>query len=356
MSCPRLANERGGNVSARSEGEEARRDGGKDQPQLQPQSRPQSEPQQPRPGQPRCDFGETCICRQPASEHPGHEWILSFAGYYKFGCQRVRAGTRDPEGFGMHTFTQHEAYGAVEVLQNLLLDFEEARRVRNWREQWAVVEAVAMFLLSDWGACAAVVDDGEVLKASAAMVARMALAMLAALDRRHLLSKDSEVKNLGLVMALYLKLAFLLRQHSAFDPAWWLQAQNTSLHGRKGKDFDFNPAKFASYLLTYATKYAIPLYGVQALDRYTSALDAYINMPRETSNTDPWGWSDAFSEYLRLGILPVCAIKTRPRSTIGGDVLDITTWTPEERKMYSARGKDPLGEEELRSIREEASA
>lgn len=91
----------------------------------------------------RCDDGETCMCNRPAAEHPGYRWRLSAAGKRKLFAQRVHFQLRCPGNFGMRTFDDHEHFGVVEILQNLVLDFEEAA---NYKEQWAVCEALAFFL------------------------------------------------------------------------------------------------------------------------------------------------------------------------------------------------------------------
>ncbi|KAH8899071.1 hypothetical protein GQ53DRAFT_742176 [Thozetella sp. PMI_491] len=310
---------------------------------------------------PPCDFGETCICKQPASQHLGHEWILSYAGYYRFGCQRCHAETRSPENFHMHTFNGHESYGAMEVVQNLFLDFDEARRAKNCSEQWAIVEATAMFLLSDWGGCIATVDDGEKLKATAAQVARMVLATFATLEQAGLLKPDSEVRNVGLVMAMYLKLAYLLRRQSALEPSKLSWAPTTAAGAPKAKaskkSFDFHPARFASYVLTYSTKHAIPLRGVEAMDVYTRALDAYITLPKAAA--DPWAWAEALAAYKRTCALPVqqlgagaAGAAAAKGGAIGGDAFDVTTWTSEQRARHSWKGKDALGQRELDAIRD----
>jgi hypothetical protein len=94
--------------------------------------------------QAKCDGGDTCLCNKPASEHPDHIWKLSYAGLRKFHTQTVHVALRDPDNFDMYTFIRHSAYGVLEVLQNLILDFEEA--YDNCHEQWAVCEALAFFL------------------------------------------------------------------------------------------------------------------------------------------------------------------------------------------------------------------
>lgn len=53
---------------------------------------------------------------------------------------------RSPDFFDMYTFNDHEAYGCLEVCQNLLLDWDEAK---TWQEQWIVCEGLALFLLGE---------------------------------------------------------------------------------------------------------------------------------------------------------------------------------------------------------------
>lgn len=91
----------------------------------------------------KCDAGDTCLCSKPASEHPGHIWKLSSAGKRRFHAQEIYADMRCPDYFDMYTFNRHGAYGVLEVLQNLILDFEEAKD--NLKERWAICEALAFF-------------------------------------------------------------------------------------------------------------------------------------------------------------------------------------------------------------------
>jgi hypothetical protein len=99
----------------------------------------------------RCDGGETCLCNKPASEHPDHVWKLSAAGKRKFFTQRIHCQMRSPDNFNMYTFNDHEGYGVLEILQNLMLDFEEA--AGNYKEQWAVCEGLAFFIKTDIAGC-----------------------------------------------------------------------------------------------------------------------------------------------------------------------------------------------------------
>jgi len=94
----------------------------------------------------KCDGGESCLCRKPAAEHPDHPWILSNAGFRKYLTQSTHAALRCPDNFDMYTYNDHQGYGVLQVVQNLLLDFVEAKS--NLREQWAVCEAMVLFLLA----------------------------------------------------------------------------------------------------------------------------------------------------------------------------------------------------------------
>lgn len=94
----------------------------------------------------KCDGGRSCVCNKLSSEHPEHDWVLTFGGYQKFLTQYTMADVRDPDNFDMHTYNDHTAYGVLEVVQNLMLDYEEESS--NWQEQWWVCEALVLFLLS----------------------------------------------------------------------------------------------------------------------------------------------------------------------------------------------------------------
>lgn len=92
-----------------------------------------------------CDGGETCICQKPAGENPEHKWVLSRAGYRMLVYQHILTSIRSPDSFGMRTINDHGALGALEVVENLLVDFDEFKE--GWRDRWAVCEAVVLYFL-----------------------------------------------------------------------------------------------------------------------------------------------------------------------------------------------------------------
>ena len=106
------------------------------------------EPSEPKKKKAPCTGGKTCMCRKPAAEHPEHPWVMSQGGEQKFLGACNHASLRDPDNFSMYTWNDHAGQGVMEVVQNLVLDFQEAAGSADWREQWMVCEAMVYFLLS----------------------------------------------------------------------------------------------------------------------------------------------------------------------------------------------------------------
>ncbi len=94
-----------------------------------------------------CTGGKTCMCHKPAAEHPDHPWIISTGGEQKFLGACNHAIPRDPDHFSMYTWNDHAGQGVMEVVQNLVLDFQDAA-AGDWMGQWMVCEALIYFLLS----------------------------------------------------------------------------------------------------------------------------------------------------------------------------------------------------------------
>jgi hypothetical protein len=80
------------------------------------------------------------------AEHPESRFSLSQAGAWRFNIMREQLPYRNPETFGMMMFSDYPVWGTIEVIENLILDFNEAT---DWREQWAVCEALIMFLRAE---------------------------------------------------------------------------------------------------------------------------------------------------------------------------------------------------------------
>ena len=295
---------------------------------------------------PKCGT-KSCVCMKPASEHPGYPWILTKAGLYKYRMQTAHADLRNPDNFDMYTYNDHAGYGVMEVVRNLFLDFAEAVKENRVMEQWAIVEGTALFMLCGAADPMAMVDDGEGVTKMACDIGRMALTALTALDRAGLLAEDSEVKNIGFIMALYLNVASRLKEMSVLD-----QEDDDDDDEDEDDDDDdddgaggrravksnkstFDATRFDEYIFTFAKKKGIILKGITDMHGLTADLRNSMSMPRANAK-DPWAWARVASANRGMG----------------GDRLDITTWSSAQRKAANFDNKDPLGKKERDAIKE----
>ncbi|KAK3934519.1 hypothetical protein QBC46DRAFT_427091 [Diplogelasinospora grovesii] len=264
--------------------------------------------------QARCDAGRTCLCNKPAQDHPDHPWITTCAGRCKFFSQHNHVQLRDPANFRTHS--GYEGLGVLEVLENLLLDFVEADS--SWQEQWVVCEALGFFMLTDMIDPLRNIDDPDSIRHTIHLIGCTFLAMLARLEREELLAENSGVRNLGLVMAVYMKVAADMRDDDLFEEAG---EETSELKNPAGstKAFKFNIGDFDDYILAYANKYGIPLTGPHDTGEIAAGCDGKVEPPVST--------------------------------LMGGDKMDITTWSRSERKALSSTGRDPLSKREIEAIR-----
>ncbi|KAK3998164.1 hypothetical protein QBC44DRAFT_376032 [Cladorrhinum sp. PSN332] len=300
-----------------------------------------------------CDGGKSCMCDKPAADHPEHPWKLTVAGKRKFFVQNVMCSLRNPDSFGMYTFNDHFAYGVLEVVQNMVLDYEEA--ADNWREQWAVCEAMGYFLHSDLGGTMTMIDDGDQANVFLLLIGRLFLSMLATLEREKMLAEDSEVINLGHIMTLYMALPNMMHPYGLLE-----ESKKEALGPAKDKKKWF-PHEFDRYVLAYARKYDVELTGKpeKDLEELIEEVegDELAALPTPEANSsakaDVFGFEKNLKAYKKnyggAGGFPLGKASKVP---IGGDCLDITTWTSAERKAKAFDKKDPLGKKERDAIKE----
>ncbi|KAK4150906.1 hypothetical protein C8A00DRAFT_36482 [Chaetomidium leptoderma] len=300
------------------------------------------------PKQAKCDAGDTCLCNDAASEHPDHVWKLSFAGKRKFETQRLHAQLRCPDYFDMYTFNRHGAYGMLELLQNLILDFDEA--AANYKEQWAVCEGLAFFLHTEdaWQVNRV---DGNTVGETYLLLGRLFMSMLARLERERLLARDSAIKNLGLIMALFMDFARKARRMSQLS-----SSSRQSLLPAKSKK-KWAPHAFDDHIFAYARKYDIDLVGPYKIDEILANADGDVDLPAPEHNTgkaDPFNFTRNLKRYKEEqgGITGWMVFTVNPLTPIGGDCLDITSWTSDARKAKHFDEKDPLTKEQIDALKD----
>ncbi|EED13440.1 conserved hypothetical protein [Talaromyces stipitatus ATCC 10500] len=289
----------------------------------------------------RCDGGVTCICEKPAADHPEHTWVISKAGHSRYFTQRIHLSLRCPDMFEMYTFNDHEPYGVIEVVENMIMDHVEAGRKKNWKEQWAICEAMALMLAGDVLNPMQMADDSERVCEVLSLILRMFLCTLSYLEYMSLLKPDPEIKDLGPIMGLY------IHSFEQWQDVVSLESSRAAPTGSRRK---FVISKFDSYVAAYAKKYNITITGPPDITEKVAEIETDdIKLP-SCDLKDPWCWTKPFSEYREeYGYHPY--IIARRTKSIGGDRYDVTAWPSEERKMHSFTKKDPLGAKEIAALK-----
>ncbi|KAJ6004937.1 hypothetical protein N7540_012736 [Penicillium herquei] len=276
----------------------------------------------------RCQ--DPCVCRKPASDNPNHPYVLSNAGFKKAAIVEFLMNVRNPWSFSLHTFNGHESYGVLELLENLVLDFDEEEG--NWKNQWAICETIAYLFMR--GALEPMfhVDDSRCLFEFCRLVQIMFLTMLATLERQDLLGPDTEVKNLAVVMGMYVLLAAEIG------------SENSKLSKTRHA---------SNIIMAYAAKYGFTPRSPRDLVKELASRK--IKSPRLTipsptyRKNDPWNWKETLDDYKAYFRRPVYAFKGGP---VGGDRLDMTSWKPEERAKYCfSKPEDPLTQTALDALK-----
>lgn len=162
----------------------------------------------------------------------------------------------------------------------------------------------------------------------------MFLNMLEILAEKGHLRPDSEVKDLGLVMAYYVEIA-----HEELSNGYYRAEHTLSTD-------EYAATKFGAFILAYAKKYNIT---VPLLPKYTEELDE-LEVPEQSTPQDAWMFDASLRKYSKLHV--VGSFRPRRAARIGGDSLDITTWTAAERRSHHFENRDPLGRQVLDAIKE----
>ncbi|KAH0428330.1 hypothetical protein CcaCcLH18_09102 [Colletotrichum camelliae] len=269
---------------------------------------------------PKCDLGKTCLCEKPAADHPDAPYVIMRAGYYKLMNQQPNVQVRDPDFFGMYTYNDHRTRTSSACTPTTTTVLTASA---NWKEQWVICEALAPFIWYLSGDDFAMCDDGDFASLTAKLVGNLFLSMLARLERMGLLKPDSEVRDLGMVMAGFIKCAQAFRGYSLLE-------DDDKTRKSKARPFIHVPSNFDSYIAAYAAKYNIKFGGVKGLKSLLDDVQEDVNLPTEKDGEDPWGFKATLKEY------------RAHRGKIGGDALDITGWSSAEGKEAAFGKKDPL--------------
>ncbi|PWY96182.1 hypothetical protein BO94DRAFT_570544 [Aspergillus sclerotioniger CBS 115572] len=294
---------------------------------------------------PECDGGKTCVCFKPLPEHPDHPYTFSKAGLEKMITYRIMIDLRDPDSFGMYTFNDHAGMGALEVVQNALLDFRDAMGKADWRGMWAVCEGLGWLVVGNWVAPMMMIDDGGILDETQILFEHMFLCMLAELEKQGQLGPNSDVRNLGFVMGMYAD--EVKTKRSDFE------IPDPEIQTKSRKGVSYRGQNFVPYLVAYATRRNITMHGPSNMDEIIAEAEEEAeqeDVVLPTGNKDPWKWMAALKAYEKKNrLLGYGGIR---KTQVGGDALDITTFSSQERKRRSFSKQDPLTADMIQSIKD----
>lgn len=151
------------------------------------------------------------------------------------------------------------------------------------------------------------------------MITFMFLSMLITLEEEGLLGPNTKVKNLGMIMAMFIHLIDEERPYN-------------------GESFDI-------VVYAFAIKYKVELIGLHKshLGMLRDEILGKEDILPEDGSEHPWVLEDALEDYMELEAASM---------SVGGSDLDITAWTSAERKKHSFNGEEPISDETLAAMEE----
>ncbi|KAL2115167.1 hypothetical protein VTJ04DRAFT_10830 [Mycothermus thermophilus] len=250
----------------------------------------------------------------------------------------------------MRTFNTHKGYGVLEVLQNLTLDFVEFRN--GVRDQWAICEALALFLNLESSLAIHTIPGGRnIIDATFQLIGRLFLTMFARLDCEGRLNVE-DLPSLGVVYGHVLSWAHYARTHYNVLRSSARAPISPKSANRWWRPHAFDGTVFAYVLREWDVSDELKLNGRLGIrDAVEAAVAAgHHDLPGRgldgRYDPDPFNFTSALSRYKKqYGGIPSSAAGVKnSEMAMGGDNLDITTWPEERRKQAHADGKDPLSD------------
>lgn len=164
--------------------------------------------------------------------------------------------------------------------------------------------------------------------------------MLARLERDRRLGPDSEVKNLALIMSLYIKIFRNLHDDDLLEEGKEETVKLKAADGSTTK-YTFNLGLFDEYILGYAKRHGITLPDIPEDDDLEE-------LPIQAAG-DPWNTAAAFRFYEKKYGKMRGPDDTVP--AIGGDRYDVTAWSSGQRAAATRKKRDPFSKKEIGALR-----
>ncbi|KAJ4172471.1 hypothetical protein NW754_002671 [Fusarium falciforme] len=240
-----------------------------------------------------------------ASLHPEWPWVFTVLGRDRVRWWIQEAMKRDQDNFELHFYNDFTWYGALEVVEAIISTFDAAFKPKaSYRDWWPEVEGLILGLYStflEFEMC----DDGERTNKIIELIGYMVVAAVEALKKEGVFKPDSEIRNLGLVLAMFIQFG----------------------HGEIEYGIDEENCSWAYKLLDMADEAGIDLTGPPG---YEKAIEKIIDeRDRKAKAMKKWNnvnWATKLRGYTS---------KHGGKTHFGGHQYDITRKTAAERKRHS---------------------
>ncbi|KPM38636.1 hypothetical protein AK830_g7919 [Neonectria ditissima] len=244
-----------------------------------------------------------------ASLHPDWVRTISMLGQDRARWWQLEATKRDQDDFDMHIYNDFSGYGRIEVIENIFLQFDSVLKKRNvsYREIWPEVEGFALVMhshLDSFIMC----DDGAKCGVVVEMVGHLLVAAVDALKKQGVFKPDSDIPNLGFILATWLEWGYGLDDYG----------------------FDDGQTDWVYRIFELAEEAGVILRGWPA-EKYAKVFATIKedNDGKSASKWKPTTWSTRLKSYKTR------YATGRAPARIGGDNYDITKKSAQERKKYS---------------------
>ncbi|KAH7150435.1 hypothetical protein B0J13DRAFT_550160 [Dactylonectria estremocensis] len=244
-----------------------------------------------------------------ASLHPDRVWVFSMLGQDRFQWWLLESLKRDQDEFMMHIYSHFSHYGKFEVMENLFLHFNSKNTAKAKASVlWPELEGLALLLNYD------IIDffmsdDSDKAHATIEMVGHLVISVLNSLKKEGLLTANSSIPNIGLVLAIFVKWVSTLHSICSWDDS----------------------TSWVHVVLEMAEDAQIKLSGPPG---YASSLKRVQEQVDESNDDEMWkgSFKDAMKTFEGDHASSASA---RAKPKLGGTHYDITKMSAAERKESS---------------------
>lgn len=217
----------------------------------------------------------------------------------------------------MYIYNDFHGYGLVELIENLLIEFNEAYGKKDVEKMWCVAAVMAHWLNHPGTDPWLSIDDGERTEETFGVIGCMLLTVLDFIEREKELKADSKFHDLGLIMTLFIKSAIAPAEIPLEAGLEWREA-----------------------VVAYSKLAKIDLAKV-GVDGMAEPLKEFTKVPalKSKETADRWSWKKMFKNLDK-------------EYKIGGNQFDIVAMSRKERAEHAFDKKDPLGDVSDETLRD----